>query len=213
MTAGKLELDNAANGGLASGLLTISGGTIEALNAGRTLSNAVTLNGNMTVAGTQDLTFNGNFTQTAGSRTITNNTTSGNVRYDNLALSGNATAYNLTLAGAGNTVIGNLTNSLANNTLTNNQSSLVTIDSNVYLSESAIGRTLTLPVMVHDRFREHRQRCWWRGNASNLTVTNTNLTTLSGSNSYSGLTTMNAAAGTLRLSVPIALPEHDVDCW
>ncbi len=139
LTAGKLEFDNASNGGLASGLLTISGGTVEALNAARTLSNAVTLSGNLAVVGSQDLTFNGNVTQTGGSRTITNNTTAGNVRYDNLALSGNATAYNLTLAGAGNTVIGNLANTFANNTLTNNQSSLVTIDSNVFLSESAVG--------------------------------------------------------------------------
>ncbi|MCA9143999.1 MAG: autotransporter-associated beta strand repeat-containing protein, partial [Planctomycetales bacterium] len=64
--------DDAAAG---TGVLTINGGTIQALNTGRTLANAVTVGGNFTISGTQDLTLDGDMDLGGTTREITVSTT------------------------------------------------------------------------------------------------------------------------------------------
>jgi autotransporter-associated beta strand protein len=105
-TSGTLQLDNATNGGIATGLLTLTKGTLQSLVANQTLSNAVTL-GNVTVAGANSITLNGAITQTT-SNTLTSSITGGNT----LTLGGNVnidqvtgTGRALTIAGTGNTTI------------------------------------------------------------------------------------------------------------
>jgi autotransporter-associated beta strand protein len=108
LTAGTIQLDSASNGGLASGDLTLTAGTLTAVSTARSLSNNTLLNGTVALTGIQDLTFNGSFTNNGGNRTLTNNITSpavatlaGNVL---LTESGTA-ARTLTISGSGNTLI------------------------------------------------------------------------------------------------------------
>jgi autotransporter-associated beta strand protein len=108
-----LQLNSASNGGLASGLLTLTTGRIEALNAGRTLSNNVLLNTTTSVAGVfqgaQDITINGTVTgNTGGDRTLGNTLASGKkltLGAVNITNDVSATARTLTLGGTGDTVI------------------------------------------------------------------------------------------------------------
>jgi autotransporter-associated beta strand protein len=73
LSAGTLRLGS--NTGAGSGTLNLNGGTVQAFNGDRTLANTVSLGGNLTFSGTDDLNFN-NATLT-GNRTLTvNNTTS-----------------------------------------------------------------------------------------------------------------------------------------
>jgi len=110
LTGGTLELASSGNnGGLASGALTLSGGTVQALNAALSLSNTVALTTASTISGTQGITLNGTFSQTASSNLASSiSITGGNtltlantVNID--AVTG--TALTLTLSGSGNTII------------------------------------------------------------------------------------------------------------
>ena len=199
MSGGKIQFNNASNGGLAGGLLTLSGGTLEPLQV-TSLSNNSTLSGSISVIGSQNLTMSGVMTQSAGSRTLTNTLTSGNVlSLADVNLSDSATARTLTIAGNGTTTIGNVTNSLASNTLTNNAPlGSLTISQNVFLSESTgAARTLTLAGNASTLINGSIQDANGVGLPGNFTVTNTGITTLTGANTYSGVTVMSAAAGTL----------------
>ena len=108
LTAGTLQLNNASNGGLGSaGTLSLSGGTLQSLQASQGISNAVTLAAGSTVSGAQSITFNGALTQSASS-TLFSSISGGNT----LTLAGNVnidavtgTALTLTIAGTGNTTI------------------------------------------------------------------------------------------------------------
>jgi len=114
LTTGTLQLDSAVNGGLASGTLTLSGGTLTAVSAARSLSNNTLLNGTVALTGTQDLTFNGNFTNSGGSRTLTNNITApaSATLAGNVFLSEGGTGRTLTIGGSGDTnITGPVTNS------------------------------------------------------------------------------------------------------
>jgi len=106
LTNGTVQLNNASNGGLPSGTLTLTAGTLQPLTADRSIANAVTLSA-VTIAGSQSLTFNGKITGTAGaSRALTNNLTSGTVTIGNLDITADAsTARTFTIAGSGNTSI------------------------------------------------------------------------------------------------------------
>ena len=116
-----LQLDSASNGGLASGTLTLNTGRVEALNAGRTLSNNVLLqtqpgNNGVVFQGSQDITITGTVTgNTAQNRAIGNTMASGKkltlgaVNITNDASSGRT----LTIGGSGDTVI---TGAVANGT-------------------------------------------------------------------------------------------------
>ncbi|OYW70587.1 MAG: hypothetical protein B7Z37_30280, partial [Verrucomicrobia bacterium 12-59-8] len=156
LTAGTIQLGGATNGGIASGVLTLTAGTLQAINAARSLTNAVTFTA-ATVSGSQSLSINGNFTVvSAAARTLTSSITGGNLLTlgGNVFLSDSATVAGLfTLAGSGNTTL--------SGTIANFNGA---------------------------------------GVAGTLTITNTATTTLGGANTYSGTTTMNAAAGTLVLS-------------
>ncbi len=120
-TASTLQLATTSNGGLASGTLTLTSGTLQAINAARTLSNAVTLQA-VTVSGTQSLTLNGKMTGlTGGGRTLTSsignggtlilgavdiNTETANSRNFNLAGTGNTTINGTIANGNGTTANG-----------------------------------------------------------------------------------------------------------
>ncbi len=140
MTAGKIEFNGAANGGIASGLLTITAGTLEATNAARSMTNDATLAGNFTVTGSQSLTIGGTATQT-GSRTITNSQTAGFFRIGTMNLAEAATARTLTVTGVGATQIGTVVNTGANNVITNNSTGGLTIDTNVFFIGRSWSRT------------------------------------------------------------------------
>ena len=98
--SGALLFNNISNGGIASGLLTISSGaTIQAGIAGIALSNAVTLatsSGGTAFTGTQSLVFNGevNFTGTSN-KGFNNTTTNGSTLTLAGGLSLNNTAANI----------------------------------------------------------------------------------------------------------------------
>lgn len=101
-----LQLNSASNGGLASGLLTLTAGTVQALNATRTLSNAVALAGNVTVSGAQSINFNGKISGGNSSRTLTNNIDSGKtLTLSAVDVSSDTANRALTIAGTGHTTI------------------------------------------------------------------------------------------------------------
>lgn len=103
-----LQLDNAANGGIASGLLTLTSGTLQSLVSALTLSNTVTLGGSVTINGANGITLSGVLSE-GNSDTLTSSITGGN----RLTLSGTAlnidaasgAAKTFTIAGSGNTTI------------------------------------------------------------------------------------------------------------
>ena len=108
LTGGTLQLNNAANGGLATGTLSLNGGTLQSLLPAQTLSNKVSLTGNSKGSGTNSITFNGDLTNSGGNRTLTSSITGGNT----LTLAGNVnlsesgtTGRTLTLDGMYNTLI------------------------------------------------------------------------------------------------------------
>ncbi len=110
---------------LSIGSLTITGAS--SLQAGVDLSaggsgpapNALTLSNNLTVAGSNNLTFSGTFTGTGGNadRTLTNSLTAGTLVLSgttiNIGATGNTAGRTLTINGAGNTEI---TGQIVNNT-------------------------------------------------------------------------------------------------
>ena len=103
-----VQLNSASNGGLASGLLTLTNGRIEALGAGRTLSNNVTFTAGA-FQGSQDITITGTFTgATGGDRALGNTLASGKkltLGAVNITNDVSATARTLTIGGTGDTVI------------------------------------------------------------------------------------------------------------
>lgn len=108
LTTGTLQLGGTSNGGLASGLLTLTGGTLQAVNQAATLANAVVFNA-PTISGSKNLTLSSTVTAVTGaSRTFTNNIASGSLlTLGSLSISNDTgtTARTLTLAGTGNTTI------------------------------------------------------------------------------------------------------------
>jgi autotransporter-associated beta strand protein len=153
---GTLQLAGSVNGGLASGLLTMTAGNLQALDADRTIFNPVTLTLG-TVTGSQSLTLNGTLTTSAtANRVLTNNITTGKLLTiaGNVYLSTTTATGGLTIAGTGDT-------------------------------------TVSGPIANYNG----------TGGASNVVVvTSSGTTTLSGANTYTNTTTMNAAGGALVLS-------------
>ena len=89
--------------------LAIGGGTLSAVGGPHSISNTTTLvAGNGTIAGANDLTFTGSFTESGGDRTLTINNT-GTTTLNALNLSGNNTGRNLTVTGTGNVVLNGTT--------------------------------------------------------------------------------------------------------
>jgi autotransporter-associated beta strand protein len=106
LNGGRLQLNNASNGGLGSGTLILTSGSLEPLNAARTLTNSVTLTAG-TVTGSQDLTINGPLTGTgAADRTLTNNLSSGStLTLSTVQVSDNASVRSISFNGTGSTLI------------------------------------------------------------------------------------------------------------
>lgn len=130
LTAGNLKLGSVSNGGLASGAVTLTGGTVEAVNHSVSLSNAVNFVGT-TFAGSQDLTLNGTLTGNTGAdRTLTNNIDSGKtLTLNNVNISNQVGAVrNLTISGSGNTTI---TGVIANGTGTTTANGLIIANTGV----------------------------------------------------------------------------------
>lgn len=106
LNGGKLQLNNASNGGLGSGTLILTSGNLEPLNAARTLTNNVTLTAG-TVTGSQNLTINGTLTGTgAADRTLTNTLSTGStLTLGNVQVSDNASVRSLSFGGTGGTLV------------------------------------------------------------------------------------------------------------
>ena len=119
-----VQLDSASNGGLASGLFTFALGTVEALNATRTLANdfSVVSGGSTAVAfqGSQSIVINGKVTGASGAaRILNNNIASGKtLTLNTVDINTDSTARTLTFQGTGNTIVtGTIAN--GNGTTTN----------------------------------------------------------------------------------------------
>lgn len=105
---GILNLNNASNGGLASGTLTMEAGTLTAgFDGAGILSNAISQTNSSTIAGSRNITFNGDYTNASSGRTLTNSLTAGAVTLNGKLNLGStiSSGSNLTLTGAGNTVV------------------------------------------------------------------------------------------------------------
>jgi hypothetical protein len=108
---GTLNLNNASNGGIAHGLLTLfGGGYLQAQSdAAGTLDNEVKQTNSFTVAGSHNITFDGNFTNgTASSRPLTNSIASGKkltINGDLYLSDSTDTARTWQLRGSGETII------------------------------------------------------------------------------------------------------------
>ncbi len=194
LTTGTMQFDSATNAGMASGLFTITAGSLQALNAPRSMSNNALLNGNFNVIGSESLTIGGGNSTQNGSRTITNTMTGGTFRIENFSLSNSATGRTLTVGGTGATVIGNLTNSNVNNTLTSTVTTgSLTVDNAVYLSEATgTGRTLTINGIGNTTISGSIQNFnGGPGTAGNIVKAGAGVLTLSGANTYTGATTIN----------------------
>ena len=147
LSAGTLAFSNA--GALGTGTLALNGGTLAAVHtssaAARTLTNDVTMGGNVTLGGLgQSMTLNGNIDLGGATRTFTLNnaaTLGGNISNGGLAKSG---AGSLTLSG--NSTYSGATTVNAGNLVFNgtNSSSTVTVLSGASLSGSGQAGNLVL---------------------------------------------------------------------
>ncbi|MEO5714449.1 MAG: autotransporter-associated beta strand repeat-containing protein [Luteolibacter sp.] len=133
---GTLNLNNASNGGIAGGLLTLFVGNLKA-SAATILSNPVLNSNNFGVTGANSITFNGDFTAGAASgRGITNTITAG-------VLTFNGSNFNLgTATSTGNTYLHGGTGSTVINSLIQDYSGGVgTVGGNLTINTSGMAFT------------------------------------------------------------------------
>ncbi|HYF33753.1 MAG TPA: autotransporter-associated beta strand repeat-containing protein, partial [Prosthecobacter sp.] len=106
LASGVIQLNSDNNGGLATGTLTLTAGTLQAINAARTISNDVLLTA-VTASGNQALTLTGTVTgNTGGSRTLTSSITGATLTLGNIGINNDSTAARtLTIAGTGVTAL------------------------------------------------------------------------------------------------------------
>lgn len=148
LTAGTIQLNSALNGGLASGLLTLTSGTLQAVNAARTLSNNVNLTA-ATVSGTQSLTINGTLTGvTGGSRVLDSSITGGTLTLGDVGINAEtANARTLTIAGTGattiNGIISNGNASTNNGMIITNTNTTTLAGANTYSGDTTISAGTT----------------------------------------------------------------------
>lgn len=147
VNAATLQLNSDSNGGLASGLLSLSqnAGVLQAVNADRVIANNMTLNSSPTISGSQSLTLTG--TMTVNNNRILTNSISGSGKLLTLATvtRDGTNNRNLTFSGNGNTTVtGGVT--LGTGTLTKNGAGTLTLLSNTnsYNTTTVNGGTLAI---------------------------------------------------------------------
>ncbi len=208
LTAGTLAIGH--NNALGTGALSLNGGTLTA-SGSRSISNAITLGGNATIGGSGNLSVSGTFTNSGANRTLTVNNT-GATTLSNINLSNNNTARTLTINGTGNTTVsgtianggsgaGRLTKS-GNGTLTltgaNTYTGVTTVSGGT-LQIGAGGTTGSVAstsivnnaALVFNRSNDLTYSGVVSGTGS-LTKAGNGTLTLSGANTYTGDTIVNA---------------------
>jgi autotransporter-associated beta strand protein len=148
---GTLQLDSSSNGGLASGSLNLNSATaiIQALNADRSLSNSVVMNGDLgsapTFSGANSITLTGNLRVNNAAVTLTNNIDSGKVLTINTIDRDGSNSRNLTVEGTGETLVGGAI-ALSGGSLTKNGAGAMTLSGvNTYTGSTIVsGGSLTL---------------------------------------------------------------------
>lgn len=117
--------------------LTLAGGTLTAVGGPHSISNVTSLGlGGGTIAGANDLTFTGSFTNSGGNRTLTV-TNTGTTTFGTVNLSNDSTNRTLTITGSGNTVFGGVIQNGGGSTASN-----LTFD-NSYAGTATINGTNT----------------------------------------------------------------------
>lgn len=177
LSAGTLHINHAA--AIGSGTLDINAGAIDNTSGADIVvatANLVTLDGNFSFGGSNSLSFINGTASAGGSRTVTLNGTGRTLSFGQLSFT-NSTVLTVTDAGTGNKlVLGGVV--LAEN----NQARTQTFAGNAAID-------ITGPIVDGPGT-----------GADNLTYTGNNVLTLSAANTYTGTTTVNTAAGTLRVT-------------
>lgn len=148
---GTLQLDSSSNGGLASGSLNLNSATavIQALNADRSISNSVVMNGDLgsapTFSGANSITLTGNLRVNNAAVTLTNNIDSGEALTINTIDRDGANSRNLTVEGTGETIVGGAI-ALSGGSLTKNGAGAMTLSGvNTYTGSTVVNAgSLTL---------------------------------------------------------------------
>lgn len=219
VTDNAIEIGNTSTGTLTlAGTLATNGNAITLTGSGNTtLSGVVSGGGSITKTGTGNTTLSGDNTYSGGS-TLRNGTltvghnnalgtgevvikggilasNAGNTVSNAITLKGNAGLSNITTSGA-------LTQNGANRTLTLSNATQAGV---VNLSNDNTGRTLTLAVATGGDSTISGVIQNGGSGAGSLTKTGTGTLTLSGANTYTGTTAINA--GTLRLGASNVLAD------
>ena len=144
ITAGTITIGN--EGAFGTGAVNITAATLQPDASPKTLTNAINLGGNLTLAGDQTLTLAG--TMSAGAaRTITVNNSAG-VVLSNIALAATPTAFALTISGSGGALIDLISQVSATNVavrITNTSASgVVFAGNNTYAGTTTVSSGATL---------------------------------------------------------------------
>lgn len=177
LTAGRLNVNHAA--AIGSGTLTLATGTIDNTSGAAIVvstANSVVLSGNVTFAGSNNLSFANGTATTSASRVITLNGTGKTIAFGPLTLTANV-SITATEGGSGNKLtLGGLV-----------------------LSENNVARTQTItgtaPIDINGAITDGTGT-----GADALTYTGANTLTFNAPNTYSGTTTVNGTSSILRVS-------------